>query len=62
VWTVVYIARSRKEAEKIRDCLVKEGLLVKLNLVGAGSENNQTYEILVPEAEVEEALELLGSL
>ncbi|MGQ9512155.1 MULTISPECIES: glutamate decarboxylase [Thermodesulfitimonas] len=61
MWTVVYIAPTRKEAEKVRDFLVKEGLLVKLNLVGAGSENSQTYEVLVPEAEVEEALELLGS-
>ncbi|HIE12927.1 MAG TPA: glutamate decarboxylase [Desulfotomaculum sp.] len=61
MWTVVYVAPSQKEAEKIRDLLVREGLLVKLHTVGAGGNENQAYEVLVPGAEVEEALELLGS-
>lgn len=60
MWTVVYIAPGEKEAEKIRELLVREGLLVKLHTVGTGDNENQAYEVLVPGAEVEEALELLG--
>uniref|UniRef100_A0A7C2ECJ3 Glutamate decarboxylase n=1 Tax=Ammonifex degensii TaxID=42838 RepID=A0A7C2ECJ3_9THEO len=60
MWTVVYIAPNKKEAERIRDLFAREGLLVKLNEVVATADEDRAYEILVPEAEVEEALELLG--
>lgn len=59
MWTVVYIAPNKKEAEKVRDLFLGEGLLVKLNEVAA-SEDDPAYEVLVPESEVDEALELLG--
>ncbi|MGO0121912.1 glutamate decarboxylase [Desulfothermobacter acidiphilus] len=60
MWAVVYLAPNRKEAEKIRRFLSEDGaLLVKLRPVGT-EKSCQAYEVLVPEAEVEEALELLG--
>lgn len=60
MWTVVYIAPTQKEAESIKDMLVSEGLLVKLRVANTGTGDSQAYEILVPEAEVEEAHKLLG--
>lgn len=62
MWTVVYIAPSKKEAEKIRDLFTGEGLLVKLHLANTGISDHQAYEILVPEAEAEEAHKLLAAL
>ncbi|RDV82098.1 glutamate decarboxylase [Ammonifex thiophilus] len=60
MWTVVYLAPNKREAERIKKLLAEDGaLLVKLRPVGAEG-NCQAYEVLVPEAEVEEALELLG--
>lgn len=68
VWTVVYIAPSRKDAEKIQQILTSEGFLVKLRTIGVvGSRKNKknsdaaSVEILVPEAEVDEALEVINT-
>ncbi|MEW6182050.1 MAG: glutamate decarboxylase [Bacillota bacterium] len=60
MWTVVYIAPTREEAESVRDMLVSEGLLVKLRAENTGTGDSQLHEILVPEAEAEEAHKLLG--
>lgn len=49
MWTVVYIAPNKKEAEKIRDLFLGEGLLVKLNEI-ITSEDDPAYEVLVPES------------
>jgi hypothetical protein len=59
---VVYIAPSQKEAEKIRDFFAGEGLLVKLDVANTGISEHQAFEVLVPEAEAEEAHKLLAAL
>lgn len=56
MWTVVYMAQSKEIATKLQELLTKEGILVKLRPISKMHENNDNYfEVLVPEAEVEEA-------
>lgn len=56
MWTVVYMAQSKDIATRLQDLLANEGILVKLRPVSKNHENNDNYfEVLVPEAEVEEA-------
>lgn len=56
MWTVVYMAQSKEFATKLQELLEKEGILVKLRPISKNHENNDNYyEVLVPEAEVEEA-------
>lgn len=50
------MAQSKEIAEKLQELLAKEGILVKLRPVSKNEESTKDYfEILVPEAEVEEA-------
>lgn len=61
VWTVVYIASNRTEAEMLKDLLTKEGLLVMLRPLGVPHQGDAAnFEILVPEGEVAEAHEILA--
>ncbi|MFI5359807.1 MAG: hypothetical protein ACHQYO_07120 [Halanaerobiales bacterium] len=53
MWQVVYIA-SKEEALAIKDRLVKEGFLVKLEPMDENS-----YQIKVPESEAEEVYDLI---
>ena len=63
MWTVVYIAPSLREAEKIEKLLSTEGFLVKLRTIGLPQTNDAcSVEILVPESEVDEALEIINSI
>jgi len=86
VWTVVYIAPNKREADKlekrltVEGFLVKlrankreadklekrltvEGFLVKLRAIGPQQAGNTcSIEILVPESEVDEALEIINSI
>jgi len=63
VWTVVYIAPNKKEAERLEKLLAMEGFLVKLRTVGLSQANNScSLEILVPESEVDEALEIINTI
>lgn len=56
MWTVVYMAQSREIAAELQDLLVKEGILVKLKSINKNKDsNNNCFEVLVPETEVEEA-------
>ncbi len=56
MWTVVYMAQSKDIATKLEQMLVDEGILVKLRPISKNPENNDNYyEVLVPEAEIEEA-------
>ena len=62
MWTVVYIAPNRREAERLQQALLQEGLLVKLRNIGLPNANeNGSVEILVPESEVDEALEVINT-
>lgn len=50
------MAQSKEIATKLQELLTKEGILVKLRPVSKNHENNDNYfEVLVPESEVEEA-------
>lgn len=63
MWTVVYIAPNKKEAEKLEKLLTTEGFLVKLRTIGLPQANNAcSVEILVPESEVDEALEIINTV
>ncbi|HLV10158.1 MAG TPA: hypothetical protein VKY40_08115 [Halanaerobiales bacterium] len=54
MWQVVYIA-TEEEARLINERLSSQGFLVKIESVDDGS-----YEIKVPESEVEEAYQILA--
>lgn len=50
------MAQSKEIAESLQDLLSSEGILVKIRPISKNHENNDNYyEVLVPEAEVEEA-------
>ena len=56
MWTVVYLAKSKKEADRMSNRLTQEGFLVKTQPVSKNANEDDGYfEILVPEGEVEEA-------
>ncbi|ADG83170.1 hypothetical protein Tfer_3182 [Thermincola ferriacetica] len=62
MWTVVYIAPNRNVAESLKTVLASEGLLVMLRPIGVPHLGEfGAVEILVPESEVEEAMEILNS-
>jgi len=62
MWTVVYIAPSRTIAESLQDVLSSEGLLVMLREIGISHVgDSNAVEIVVPESEVDEAMEILNS-
>jgi len=58
MWTVIYISPSIKLAEKIQEQLTAEGFLVKVKQAAVSKQ----HEILVPESELDEALEVLNSI
>jgi menaquinone-dependent protoporphyrinogen IX oxidase len=56
MWTVVYMAQSKDIATRLQELLTEDGILVKLRPISKNHENSDNYfEVLVPEAEVEEA-------
>lgn len=62
MWTVVYIAQNKTEADKLHKKLTEEGLLIKVKPIGYSGENEaSSYEILVPASEVDEAMEVINS-
>lgn len=68
MWTVVYIAPSRAAAEEIKGFLERDGVLAAIRPVNVGGDADQVlfeseanYEVLVSEAEVEEAQELVSA-
>ncbi|OPX86601.1 MAG: hypothetical protein A4E53_03035 [Pelotomaculum sp. PtaB.Bin104] len=63
MWTVVYIAHNKKEADRLQQHLTEEGFLVKLRAIGPPkSIDSCSIEILVPESEVDEALEIINTI
>ena len=50
------MAQSKDIATKLQELLTNEGILVKLRPISKNHDNNDNYfEVLVPEAEIEEA-------
>ncbi|KUK81738.1 MAG: Uncharacterized protein XD97_0580 [Pelotomaculum thermopropionicum] len=62
VWTVVFIAPNKKEAQRLEEILTSEGLLVKIRSSGLSQTGDSSLiEILVPESEAREALEVINN-
>lgn len=60
MWTVVYIAANRPQAEKLKGQLCNEGILANIRSAGlASAMGDGIYEILVLESEASEAHEIL---
>ena len=60
--TVVHIASSREAAEALKARLETEGLLVVVRAVEQEKSSERgCYEVLVPQTEAEEALEILNA-
>lgn len=63
MWTVIYIAPTKTIAEKYKNVLVDEGMLVQLRPIGSAQMGEHaSVEILVPESEAEEAHEIITNL
>jgi hypothetical protein len=63
MWTVVYVAPNRAIADMLKELLDKEGFVVMLRPIGAPHLGAAaSVEILVPESEVEDAMEVISSL
>lgn len=61
MWTILYIAPNQTVANKIKDFMEAEGILVRLRPIGLRSKGSYTnYEIQVTEVELEEAQEVLN--
>lgn len=62
MWTVVYIAPSRIIADSLQSVLNNEGVLVMLRNIGLPHVgDSSSVEILVPESEVDEAMEIINN-
>ena len=55
MWTVVYIASNKTQAEMLKNLLSNEGILANARPVGISSLGDGVYEILVLESEADEA-------
>lgn len=63
MWTVVYLAKNKRMADKISSLISQEGVLVKVQPVSKNTGDEDSYfEILVLESEVEEAHNILYEL
>jgi len=63
VWTVVYVASGWNEAERLKNRLAKDGLLVMLRACGSTDDRlSKHVELLVPEIEVSEAQSVIMKL
>ena len=54
MWTVIYIANHREQAEILKTILTEEGILVDIRPASV-SQTDGMQEILVPESEANEA-------
>jgi len=60
MWTVVYMAKNKKIADRVSELMSTEGVLVKQQPVSKNTgDEDSYYEILVLESEVEEAHNIL---
>lgn len=60
MWTVIYIATNRIQAEKMKELLCTEGILANTRATGVASVNGDgAYEILVLESEASDAHEII---
>lgn len=62
MWTVIYLAHSAKDAQRIEEALTTEGFLVKVREVGKNKNGQGTFEIMVPNSEAEDANMLMPDI
>ena len=63
MWIVIHMAKSSKLAKTVYDILVDEGFLVRMRpIYRTLSEEENYYELKVPESEAEEARQVLTDL
>lgn len=63
MWQVVYIAPNESIATMIKEYLTQEGFLVMLRSSGIPHMGaSASYEVLVPEAEAEEVMEIINTI
>ena len=62
MWTVVYLAQSKIEADKIENALVEHGVLVRIRSIGRDKSGQGVFEILVPQPEIDDAYLVLTSV
>lgn len=59
MWTVVYIAANRGQAEGIKEMLCTEGVLANIRPAGVAILGDGLYEVMVLESEADEAHAIL---
>jgi len=60
MWTTVYMAQSKENAMHLRSKIEEKNIIVMLRAIHTqGSAVDECYEILVPKAELEEALDII---
>ncbi|RKD23779.1 glutamate decarboxylase [Ammoniphilus oxalaticus] len=59
MWTVIFIAHSKRMAEAIQTKLTAEGFLINIRQAKG---SKQQFEILVPESELDEIQEILNTM
>ena len=62
MWTVLYLAHSKEEADKIENALIDAGVLVRVKNIGKAKNGEGIYEILIPESEVDYAYPVLATV
>lgn len=62
MWTVLYLAQGREEADKIENALIDAGVLVKVKGIGKDKSGQGVFEISVPQSEVDYAYPVLTSV
>lgn len=60
MWKVIYIAPSLHVANRLKELLTAEGLLVTERALGGGTSGSGPIELLVPKSEAAEAHEILN--
>lgn len=59
MWTVIYMATDKQTSTKVEDVIKCEGFLVKTRQVMKSKRHGVCIEILVPEAEAQEAQKVI---
>lgn len=59
MWTIVFVTQNHDAALKVKDALEKIGILTKIKPTDRNCEHKDCFEVLVPYAEVNEALDVI---
>ena len=62
MWTVLYLAQSKIDADKIENALNEAGVLVRVRSIGKEKNGQGLYEIMVPQSEIDYAYPILTSV